>query len=170
MKRLFIALPVSEDVRTAACALQERLGGGVKWVERENLHVTLAFLGNTPDKDVPAIVAAMEAAAKRPSFAVSFGAVEARPGVVWVRVEEGAAELAAMARQLPGERENDYRPHLTLGRPSRDKLKAEGMWMNLGQQAGELVLYESKLTGKGPTYTALKTVRIEASTGGRSRS
>lgn len=166
MKRLFIALPVSEEIRAAACSLQKSIGGDVKWVERENLHVTLAFLGNTPEKDVPGIIAAMEAAAKRPVFSVSFGPVESRPRILWVRVEEGAQELSAVARQLPGEREDEYRPHLTLGRPRRGKPKAEGLRLNLRQDAGELALYESRLSAKGPVYTALKTVRIAASTGG----
>lgn len=166
MKRLFIALPVTEEIRARACELQSRIGGDVKWVERENLHVTLAFLGNTPEKDVPGIIAAMEAAAKRPPFAVSFGPVESRPRILWARVEEGAQELSAMARQLPGEREQEYRPHLTLGRPRRGKPKAEGLRLDLRQEACELVLYESKLSGKGPTYTPLKTVRIAASISG----
>src|SRR6266852_5780230 len=60
MKRLrtFIALDLGKTVRDKAVALQEslaRAGSDVKWVEPENLHVTLLFLGEVDDRDVPAV-------------------------------------------------------------------------------------------------------------------
>ena len=53
MWRLFVAIPLNDEVRTAATAsatlLQARLGrDGWRWVDPEMFHLTLAFLGNVP--------------------------------------------------------------------------------------------------------------------------
>jgi 2'-5' RNA ligase len=56
--RLFIALNFDEEVKDALAVPQERLrslAAGGSFSRRENLHLTLAFLGETPESRVPAI-------------------------------------------------------------------------------------------------------------------
>jgi 2'-5' RNA ligase len=63
--RLFLALRLPDDVLDAFVAWgEERLRAGRR-VPRENLHVTLAFLGHRPVGEVPAIVEALRDAAPR---------------------------------------------------------------------------------------------------------
>src|SRR5437016_5129061 len=53
--RTFIAVPLNRAVPGRLNALQERLAGkgaDVEWVEPENLHVTLLFLGEVGERDV----------------------------------------------------------------------------------------------------------------------
>ena len=54
--RTFIAVDIGKAIRGRAVALQEtlaRAGTDVKWVEPENLHVTMSFLGEVDDRTVP---------------------------------------------------------------------------------------------------------------------
>ena len=64
--RLFVALLLSEEMKDALCesqqALREHARGG-NFSRRENLHLTLAFLGDCPPSAVPRIRRAMETAA-----------------------------------------------------------------------------------------------------------
>src|SRR5262245_20992927 len=56
--RIFIAGGLDKPIHDRLVALQESLarsGSDVKWVERENLHVTLLFLGEVEDRDLPAV-------------------------------------------------------------------------------------------------------------------
>jgi 2'-5' RNA ligase len=57
--RLFLALRLPEDALDEIVAWQaESLHGDLRVVPRENLHVTLAFLGHRPAEELPAIAAA----------------------------------------------------------------------------------------------------------------
>lgn len=61
--RLFCALRLPDDVLDAVVAWQHRALSGGRIVPRENLHLTAAFLGHRPAAEVPAVVAAVRAAA-----------------------------------------------------------------------------------------------------------
>ena len=132
--RLFIAVDVSAEVTARAARIIDRLreaGVEAAWVAREQMHLTLHFLGDdVDDADLHRICLAIdEAAATVPPFRLDFRGVgvfpdAARPRVAWLGVHEGAVELgrlhAALAERLtplgfPPEA-RAYRPHLTLGR------------------------------------------------------
>ena len=66
--RLFIAVDISDEARGAAAAhiaeLRRRyLGVKVSWVRPENLHITVKFLGETPEDKIDGIKEALAAAA-----------------------------------------------------------------------------------------------------------
>ena len=61
--RLFLALRLPGDVLDAIEAWQRERLHGVRGVPRENLHVTLAFLGQRPAHELGAIVGELRAAA-----------------------------------------------------------------------------------------------------------
>src|SRR5439155_22126101 len=66
MIRLFVAIRMPAKVQRALAAEQRRLaaaGVGLRWVRPESIHLTLVFLGNVAAERVPAIEAAMQAAA-----------------------------------------------------------------------------------------------------------
>ena len=58
MPRMFVALALPNAVRdelARAIGVLERHVDGARWVPRENLHLTLAFLGYVDEERVPAV-------------------------------------------------------------------------------------------------------------------
>ncbi len=178
--RLFIAVPLPDQVRAALGQLQERLAeaqADIKWVEPANLHLTLKFLGETPEGQVPAITEALTVTARSVArVELGLGALGAFPSmasprVVWVGLHEGAQPLAALAQQLERsgralgwrQAERPFSPHLTLGRVRSPRGRAQlvhalrkAAWRPPSPwPAAAVTLYQSVLSSSGPRYTAL---------------
>jgi 2'-5' RNA ligase len=99
--RLFCALRLPDDVARELSEWQsDELGGG-RLVPRENLHLTLAFLGHRPSREVPSIVAELRAAAgaARPMRFSVRRYRETRAAAMLVLDDEGGAG-AMMAADL----------------------------------------------------------------------
>ncbi len=137
--RLFIAIPVPDEVRSALAAaldpVRARFRGG-RWQSADTWHLTLRFVGDTPVGDLPAIEQAIRAvAATGAPFRIELGeagSFERRRGgrVAWVGLALGGPEVAALAGRLasalaPGE-PADLPPqvHLTIARDAPDGLVA----------------------------------------------
>jgi 2'-5' RNA ligase len=178
--RTFVAVPLADDVRGRVAALQTewmRLLPEIKWVEEENLHVTLVFLGEVEDRELPKVCQlARQAVADREPFTMGVGQVGCfpnprRPRVLWAGVGPGAEEVVAVhdgveaALETLGFRREDrrYTPHITLGRTKSDgpvRELATALDRHAAWQAGEMVVDEihimgSELTRNGPRYTVL---------------
>src|SRR5262245_50914702 len=103
--RTFIAIDTGQAIRDKLIDLQEELrqtGADVKWVEPENLHVTLLFLGEVDLRDTPKLCQAVKQTClqhQRFSLTVEhLGAFPTprRPRTLWAGVSEGAAQVAAL--------------------------------------------------------------------------
>jgi RNA 2',3'-cyclic 3'-phosphodiesterase len=172
--RLFAEAVIDERTRAAAFSVVEAMaatGADYKWVERENLHVTLRFFGEVEDSKVPGVAASLkEAAAGAAPFDLEFSCLGAfdslrRPKMLWLGLSKGKEELAALARAL-GE-EKPFKPHLTLGRQrSMKNMGALAKLLSSYEVAPfscrieRLALVRSTLSGKGPTYAALETAAL----------
>lgn len=133
MARIFVAvrLPaaLADEIETVQRALDRRLVD-VKWVESENLHLTLRFFGDLDGGDVERVVQAVTAVSEATTpFTVRFEGIgtfpaRGRPRVVWVGMTDGSDQLVAMALALEdafvaadlGGADRPFAPHLTLGR------------------------------------------------------
>ncbi|QAY62363.1 RNA 2',3'-cyclic phosphodiesterase [Xylanimonas allomyrinae] len=103
-------------------------GAGLRWVPKEQRHVTVAFHGEVPDGAVPGYVAALTGAlAQVAAFDLEFAGGGSFGGrTLWVGVAEGTGglrALAAAAEEAAAEAglradERTGRPHLTLARAS----------------------------------------------------
>ncbi|MCI0700248.1 MAG: RNA 2',3'-cyclic phosphodiesterase [Planctomycetia bacterium] len=179
--RTFIAVAISEDIRASTVALQKELaktGSTVKWVEAENLHVSLLFLGEVDDRELHAVCKAVrEVAAGEPPFALRVSGVGAfpnarRPKVVWAGVTEGAEELQRLYLALEEKlldlgcyrkEERGYTPHLTLGRVKdaedgfalATELTKRMNWTGGRTMVEEVLIFSSGLQRDGPVYTVL---------------
>src|SRR5947199_4392979 len=104
--RTCIAVDVSPFTRDRLVGLQETLaaaaGTRVKWVEPENLHVTLLFLGEVDEREVPAVCRVVaEQTQQHPVFPMSIEKVGCfpnprRPRVLWIGVGAGTQEICAL--------------------------------------------------------------------------
>ena len=184
--RTFIGVDLGKPLRDRLVALQEKLSQGgaeVKWVEAENLHVTLLFLGEVDERELPALCRAVSVVCGRHDrFDLSLETVGCfpnprRPRVVWAGVGAGGPELVALHDSLEPplmelvrcrREERQYTPHVTLGRVRSDR-SADLLAAALGRQAkwrgGEVEVHEvlvmsSQLTPQGPQYTVLSRGRL----------
>jgi RNA 2',3'-cyclic 3'-phosphodiesterase len=180
--RTFIALDPGKAIRDRLVALQESLargGGELKWVEPENLHVTLLFLGEVDEREVPKVCRVVaersQGHAAFPMVVETVGCFPTprRPRVVWVGVGEGQGQVVTLhdaveegLLELGGYRREArrYTPHITLGRVKREEGGGEELAGLLAKkadwQAGETTVREvlvmsSQLTPEGPVYSVL---------------
>jgi 2'-5' RNA ligase len=180
-QRLFVAVdpaPAVRDRLADAIARVRPLAPRARWVDAAALHVTLAFLGDTPEDQVAALSAAIGAAARqhapmdvRFAAAGTFGGK--RPRILWVGVAGEVDALVAAGRDLgvalgpwgyvP---ERDLTPHLTLARAG-DRSGDPALHAAAAALAGDdfgatrleaMVLYRSELSPKGARYTAVATL------------
>lgn len=182
--RLFFAvqLPgeVKETLRPALEAARAAAGESVGFGRVEQLHFTLAFIGETDRLDDAA--AAGEAVRVLPQFELAIGSRGAfpnmsRPRVLWIGATDGAPALAAVAESLTaGLRERGFKledrafqPHLTLGRAkangareARRALEALPKSTLARFQVREIALVQSVLGGGGATHTALRQFQLAA--------
>ena len=175
--RAFVAIELPADVRAALGALSERLqrsGAKASWVRPERMHLTLRFLGEIDEATTSGYAAALSEqvpACGPVRLAVAKTGVFPnlrRPNVIWAGVEavEGglealreAAEQAARKTGLGADNKR-FHPHITLARirdrrrlgSIREALAAETDFAAGAFDAGRLVLFESRLTPKGPEY------------------
>lgn len=185
MKRLFIAIKVSPDKKflDQIHSLEESLRHErIKWVEENNIHITLKFLGETEEKLIPGIIEALRNVAlntKPFSYCLQhlgiFGS-SYNPRVVWVGIEP-YQELVNLMKQTHQEMKplgfdpdrQNLVPHLTLGRIKEIKDKQgfqrtiDKFRMLTSEQlpAKSIILFESILKKEGATYLALESFRLQ---------
>lgn len=177
-ERLFVALDPPEEVRAAAAAWGReaaRTGRGMRPVDAEKTHITLAFLGYRDPAEAGVIAEAMARAAA-PAGELGLGAPlwlpKRRPRSLAIAVNRESGELdelrAAMVAELAGAigwvpEKRSFLAHLTAVRMGR------GFEMGAGPLpptppltfTGEsLTLYRSTLSQEGARYEGLATVEL----------
>jgi len=177
MPRLFVGIPVPGECREALAgavrALAAAAGDGLRPTRPENFHLTLQFLGETPDDRVAAVADALAPVAFAP-FTLRPGRIGClpdcrRPRVIHTDAAQGGeacAVLAGLVRDamdpLGYPRGNSFTPHLTLARikrpggvdwralVARRPADLPAFWVD------RFVLWRSELKPSGPVYTALR--------------
>ena len=182
MKRLFLGIGLPDEIRRAAVRIRDRIQPYIekaRWVPPENYHLTVKFLGNTPDDRIQTIHKTMTTiCARYPAFELElkgFGAFPdwRRPRVLWIGVErvptlwDLAAEVETAMTELGYPAENrPYAPHLTLARVKFtrreviDKMLEREKKM-LEQSLGTFMvdyisLFESRLHPSGAVYSIIQ--------------
>jgi 2'-5' RNA ligase len=182
--RCFIAIDLSVQIKKE---LGELIGdlksndSDIKWVMSENLHLTLKFLGNTPEEQLADIAGALTpiVSSCKPFYIkiVGTGIFPNRknPRVVWAGVQDSEI-LRNLKRDIEKsmstfgyeEEKKEFTPHLTLGRVHSHKgmisimnelSKFEGKDFGTMHVNG-ILLMKSELRPKGPEYTCLKDLRF----------
>lgn len=134
--RLFIAINLPKKQRTRIYSAARKLREAeipIRWIEPENFHITLKFLGEVRRDRVPAIERALgRVAGATGAFSTDLGGFGAfptvrRPRVVWLGVGANP-ELRCLKQDLEwtlGDLGFDaetraFHPHVTLGRAESD--------------------------------------------------
>jgi len=162
---------VKDSIEAASAGLDF---GGVVFVKRDAMHVTLQFLGELGDREAGLAADAMRGVSAAP-FGVRLRGLSCfSPGfvkVIFAKVDEGAEELSGLYLKLGdalSEKGLDfgrgtYTPHLTVARV-RGAADRKGILCAIEEraetdfgsfEAESVVLKKSVLTADGPVYTDL---------------
>lgn len=178
--RAFVALAVSPEQGAALARVQARLRClpcRIGWVRPEQLHLTLAFLGERPAAELAAVpellrrLAAPVAPFPWRLRGLGYFGSPRHPKVIWAGVADGARELCAWQEQLAAElalaglelEARPFEPHLTLGRvraAANAGMIAPALAPFADADLGAAVVTEfslmrSTLTDHGPRYACL---------------
>lgn len=186
-RRLFVALTppdaVRAEVRRAADHLRRALPQArARYADADSTHLTLVFLGQVEETDVPAVRRATLGAARTTrrfsSRTAALGAFPdpRRPSVLWLGLDDdgGLAGLqGALAEALAGHAADSGRrgfvPHLTLARVNTlrgiDRAQVASALATFEPGAvpwpvSEVVLFESELRREGARHTPLLTASL----------
>ena len=187
--RTFIAIPLPAQIKKRLSDLQDQLrasGAEVKWVEPQNIHLTLKFLGERDEKKIEKIMAVLDDTVKgKLRFSIRISQLGAfpridSPRVIWVGISQGEEETKIIAQELeekiarlgiPKE-DRPFSSHITLGRTRSAKnlenlvreLNNAGVnWKTEGLEftVNQITLFKSTLTSRGPTYETLKEAALK---------
>lgn len=191
MIRTFVAIDLPPAIQADLgrfVQLLQRAKAPVSWVKPERIHLTLKFLGDVPEEQIPAIRGVLQSVADtaepfelQPAGCGAFPTLK-QMRVVWVglrgedeplrrlqaRVEEGLEVLGFKPEDRP------FRAHLTVGRVKggqrirvlQEALLANQTFSTEAFDVSALVLYKSELRPEGAQYTPLCRA---AFTGGRAK-
>jgi len=188
--RSFIAIELPDELKIELARLQDRLklGGqsSVKWVNPNNIHLTLKFLGNIAADRVEEISRALEEAAQGISpFYLEIKGLGVFPNqrrvqVAWVGIYGEVDKLVQLQQRIESNlvpldftaESRQFTPHLTLAR-LRDRTS-----LNERQRFGQLIidtkfeaahtinvnainLMRSQLTREGAIYSRISAVELK---------
>jgi 2'-5' RNA ligase len=167
MPRLFTGLEIPSDLAMDLFALRGGLFGA-RWIDAENYHITLRFIGDIDDSTAHEVHSTLEKIRRRP-FTVtieglsSFGGARPRALIAKARPEPPLIELQAdherlMRRIGMAPEQRKFTPHVTLARLRTascagvaEYLSARGYFLSRRFEAKRFVLFSSRdSTGGGP--------------------
>ena len=176
-KRVFIGIPIGHKIKSILPSLKSTVHSStniIKWIPPENLHLTLSFLGNIYDKDIPNIVQSLENCITSKYFKIKIESTGVFPSVnfpkiLWIGIGKGADELTLLQKEIERSvrkfkeisRKEKFKPHITIARIRRSRRKIDVLpflntvYSPIELDVNSICLYESQLCTEGAQYTVL---------------
>jgi 2'-5' RNA ligase len=171
MVRCFIAILPPDEIKTKVVSVQNLLKGlpmVCKFVEPENLHISLSFIGEVEDSKIDEIKHKLDSICKNHQrFEIKIGNLKLIPNENYIRVValdvDTSPSLGILSRDIKKEIGSDVKPpHLTLCRVKsiKDKQKLVSVARDTSTFVGNFVvssvcLMKSVLQRTGPIYTII---------------
>jgi len=191
--RIFIAINLPEEIKNELEKIEKEIAGLfpketsrglVRWVKKDNLHITLLFLGYIEKENIPQICEIVNKIAKTQNpFSLEFKKVlygppnKIPPRLIWVDLEK-SAELTDLVKKLKEKLEEtgflekmerrEFSPHITLGRirtwqwkkiePEERPDIEKDISLNFGVNSVEVM--ESQLKRSGAEYNILESIQL----------
>ena len=168
--RLFVGLSLPDAVAQSLSLLRAGVPGA-HWQTREQLHMTLRFIGEVDGRDAAAIDDALSTISA-PRFRLELKGVGEfggkNPRALWAGVREPAPivhlqrKIEAMLQRVGlAAEERKFTPHVTLARlrgaPAgkvMDWLSDHALYAGMPFKVTEFILYSSQITPNGSIYVA----------------
>jgi 2'-5' RNA ligase len=176
MVRLFIGVPVPGDVASAAAELQgslSRMPMRIKLVEPENMHLTLAFLGEVAKEKIPGVSEVLDkVCGSHRCFTAKIGGIKLLPKEGNFRVV--AFNVASLGGALESLRKDvftavggeSHPAHLTVARvrevSDRGFVRENigGMSLDRYFEIYSVCLMKSIMSSRGPVYETLHESKL----------
>jgi len=179
--RLFVSLPLDDAMRRHAGAVADAISvrddaHDIRWVPPQNLHVTLKFLGEVADAEVPAVADALRALPSPGPVRIAVGAPDprrhrGRVHLITAEVIDAGGNLALLRESIEvaleplgfAREKRAFWPHVTLGRSRQGVRMTFERFATRGvvSKIGHFDLMSSRLSGSTPSYIPVATFRLE---------
>ena len=177
VRRLFFAIPIPTEVKEILSSIEQKISLPlVRWTKPQNIHVTLFFMGDVEESEIPEVVESFKfVISKHQPFTLSFKNIllappHRPPSMVWASFceSESFEKLARDVQKKLGcfidekllhdNSKKKLIPHITLARFKgfvnvRDILLPKFLVPDFKVDKIELV--ESQLTTGGPIYSSV---------------
>lgn len=175
--RAFISIDLPDELKEKLASFQEELKKKDilkgKFVEKENLHLALKFLGEISEQEANKISEVLEELCKKQkAFILSLKGIGAFPSesyvrVCWIGIDKGSYEIKELSKKINkaigSKEENEFIGHITLARVKAvlDKKKLAELFekyrnAEFGRfEVRSIKLMKSELTEKGPIYSLI---------------
>lgn len=179
--RSFLAFEIPQAMKEAIAGVLEEVRRSklnIRWVKVDNIHLTVIFIGNIREEDLPEIREAVDQIhPKYGPFQLSLKGLglfpnARRPRVLWVGLDGDTQRMSDLKGDLQRglkafglkDEKREFRPHLTIGRfrkPGRGDSSLEDILSRYADFRGspceldELILFRSELKPGGAEYTRL---------------
>jgi RNA 2',3'-cyclic 3'-phosphodiesterase len=168
-KRLFLAIPLSKELKKIITERQALIDPSLKWIPAENLHITLHFFGKTEESAVPPLIDKISKVAEAfPPFPLYTKEIGIQAGkfqkMIWVKFIP-SPEFVQLSREIAGPLDikltRTVLPHVNLIRIkdkifSLNNLASPVILNNEIVRVKKIELWESRLMpGKFPVYNSL---------------
>ena len=185
MIRTFLAVEIDSPNKqklSELIALLKKTNTDVKWINENQMHLTLKFLGNTEKTKTQEIPRVLEPITKDfREFTISLSKIGAfpninKPRVIWIGIDEGKVTLKLLADKIESELEKigfakekrEFKSHLTLGRVRSiknmprltDLIQKTDFQSQDKIKISALILFHSTLTPKGAIYAPLTKIKL----------
>lgn len=180
--RAFLGIPIPDNLKPQILRIQDKFDYfDIKFVEKENLHFNLRFFRDIEEEKLDKLNAALKKVCSQfEPFEIGISGIGAFPSknyvrVIWLGVKEGYQTFKTLAEttgkaieSLGFEKEENFVPHLTLGRVRSGRNKNELLVLlrkleevEIGKmKIDKLILFQSKLSPKGPVYEEVFSVKF----------
>ncbi len=181
MIRTFIAVDLPDSFVDTIAEIQKKLKGNIKLVDPKQVHITMKFLGDVPEKKIPKIEDALSGINSEP-FTARVQGVGAFPKPSYARVIYIGADPAETFTKLYAEVESaltplgfkrekrPFTPHATLARvkhnPEEARMRLRDTIEHLSDvevgtmDVDTIKLKKSTLMPKGAIYETIKEVHL----------
>jgi 2'-5' RNA ligase len=178
--RLFVAIEIPEEIRNDMMRWIATLSQAIpdphhrlRWVKKDQLHLTLKFLGETGDDQLPALSQVLRSASlENSTFSMSFSQVGHFGGrVIWLGLKSGVEEATRTARLIENActsigfvtENRPFQPHITLARSKKNPgtIQLQTLPLSIKSHAfgpfdvSQISLVRSTLTPSGAFYETL---------------
>lgn len=180
--RTFLAIELPEKLKERIFAFSKKVAEGcdIKLVEKENLHLTLVFLGRIDEEETSRVVRGIGEVKGIGNIKLRLGELEVfpnkrRPYGVWMNVEGEKEKLFSLYKKIIDgllaagikldESKLRFSPHITIGRfRGRGVRVRSGKWEERRKNefwVEKVTLFQSQLSSAGPQYTKIGEFEVK---------